>query len=100
MLLDLSSVVGLVSVVLAVAALWLETRRSRLAMHADMLLRLDERFCGATMRQQRQEAARKLLAGAMPNNDLGDLLDFFSNIAYMVNRSALDEVMAYEAFQY
>ncbi len=100
MSLELGSIIGFSSVVVAILGLWLETRRSRLAMHADMLLRLDERFCGAGLRQLRQCAAQNLIAGAAVNNELSELFDFFSNIAYMVKRGALDASMAYEGFQY
>jgi hypothetical protein len=98
--LDVGVIIALASVLVAVVALWLETRRSRLAMNADMLLRLDERFCGAEMRQARCTAAQKLAARAAVNNELGDILDFFTNIAYMVKYGALDAGMAYEAFNY
>ena len=93
-------IAGFASVVVAMVALWLESKKTRLTTQADILLRLDERFCCSEMRTLRGNASGKLLAGKLPNNELGDILDFFSNLAYMVNRGALDMELVYAPFEY
>lgn len=52
------------------------------------------------MRAIRRTAAKKLLKHQLHNNELSEILDFFSNIAYMVELGALDASMAYKPFEY
>ncbi len=96
----MSVFIGLVSVAVAVAALWLETKRSRLATQADILMRLDDRFTSPTLRRLRRAASTKLLAGDAPNLELHEVLDFLCNVAYMVNEGALETRLAFSAFEY
>jgi len=96
----METLIGFVSVAIAVIALRMETKRSRLAIQADVLFRLDERFSSEHMRKTRQTAAQKLTSGDLDNEELSDVLDFFSNIAFMVKADALDTQLAFDAFEY
>lgn len=86
----LTSIIGLFSAISAVVALLLESRRSRITLQTDLLLRLDEKFYCPEMTKMRQIAASKLLREEFPNYELDDLLDCFTTVAYLLERKALD----------
>jgi len=96
----LALTIGLFSAIFAVVAVWLESRRSRIALQADLLLKLNERFYGPQLLKWRQTAARKLLKEEYPNHELEDLLDFFWVVAKLVQRKAIDARLAYDSFEY
>ena len=96
----MDTLIGFISVAVAVAALWLETKRSRLSMQADMLMRLDEKFTDNSVRNLRKAASKKLLADETNIVELCEVLNFFTNISYMVNHQALDQRLAYDGFEY
>jgi len=100
MSIEYGSVAAFLSVMIALVGLLLETRKSRLAMQSDILLRIDERFCCSETRTLRQKAARKLLKRETPNYELTEVLDFFTLIAYMVEHGALSPRLAYAPYEY
>ena len=93
-------VIAVFSAILAVVALAFEVRRSRIALQADLLLRLDERFFGSDMLRTRRAAAKKLLAKERPNYELGDILGFFATVAMLLERKAIDTDLTYDVFEY
>lgn len=91
---------GFISVTIAVVALWLETRKSRISLQADILMRLDDKFATDSLRKMRQTACKKLLAGEKNNSELSEVLNFFTLLSYMVNENALEPRMAFLNFEY
>lgn len=96
----LTPIIGLLSALSAIIALVLESRRSRITLQTDLLLKLDEKFYSPEMTQIRKIAAAKLLKEEFPNHELDDLLDCFTTIAYLVECKALDMKLTYRIFEY
>lgn len=96
----IASIIGLVTALIAVTALGIESRRSRLTLQTDMLLRLDEKFYGTEMRRVRQRAANNLIEGISPNYELEDLLDYFTTVGMLLERRAINLEMTYELYEY
>ena len=91
---------GLFSVTIAMIALVVQGRRSRIALQTDLLLKYYDRFYSPEMHKLRQTAAQQLLAGKSPNYELEDVLDYFGIIGALVERKALDHKLAYGLFDW
>jgi len=98
--LDWTAIAGLGAALVAIAALVLETRRARVTLQTEALLSLSERFDSQAMRKTRQVAASKLLGAEESNYELADILDFFSTIAFLRARGAIDRELAYNQFSW
>lgn len=96
----LASIIGLITAVCAVVTLFLEERRGRIMLQADLLLKLDERFSGQAMCKKRRIAAQKLLKKESPNNELDDLLDYFDTVANLLEQKALNTKLTYKTHEY
>jgi len=96
----MDNIVGFLAVAVALVALIVETTRSRLTQQADTLLRFADRYTAAPMRGTRRAAAKKLLAAKTFNDELSDVLDFFTLLALFVERGAMDARLAYMTFDY
>ena len=94
------ALVGLLSVAVAIIALGIETRRSRISQQADIIIRLAERFKDPAMRELRRTAANKLIQRSATNDELSDVLDFFCILATLVKAGAFNLAFAYSAFDY
>lgn len=85
---------GLLAVAVALAALIVETKRSRLTQQADTLLRFADRYTATLVRQTRRTATKKLLASSESNDELSDVLDFFILLGLSVERGTMDSCLA------
>jgi hypothetical protein len=103
MLLDwnaVSSIIGLVTALAAIVALFFEARRSRRALQTDAHLKLVERFFSANMMKTRQMAAQKLMAKKEPNFELFDVLGFFVTLSILCNNKVVNTKLAFDQFAY
>lgn len=96
----ISTIIGLVTAIIAVGALILETRRSRVALQTEALLSLVEKMDSPEVKTFRMTAAQKLLAHEMPNYELSDVLDFFGTIAFLADSGAIDFDLTYKEFSW
>jgi hypothetical protein len=93
-----TAIVTAAAVIVAAAAVFLESRRSRIALGIDLLMKLDERFNGA-MRKDRAMGARGLLENRP--EDCDDILDFFETLGMLVREGALrDEFVWHYLFHW
>ena len=97
---DWAIVVSSIAVAVAVIALLVQTRNSRIAVQTQALLSLSERFDSAAMRAIRRKAASNLLARKPSDDELADILDFLSSIAFLRSRRAIDRALAYNQFSW
>lgn len=91
---------GLVSATIALIALAVQRRRSRIALQTDLLLRYYDRFYSPEMHKLRQTAAQQLIAGTCPNYELEDVLDYFGIIGALLERRVLDYQLAHGLFDW
>jgi hypothetical protein len=96
----LTLIIGLFSAISAIVALIIESRRSRITLQTDLLLKLDDKFYAPEMIEKRKVAAKKLLKEEFPNPELDDLLDCFSTIAYLVECKAINMDLTWKIFEY
>jgi hypothetical protein len=96
----LASIIGIFSVVSAIAALLLESRRSRITLQSNLLLKLDEKFYSPEILKLRQAAATKLLNEKYLNYELDKLLDAYTTVAMLIECKAIDMDLAYRIFEY
>lgn len=82
----------------ALVVLIVEGRRNRITLQANLLLNLNEQWCSTEMKMLRKAASRKLLRNAIPNYELGELLDFFSMICYLYRARATNADLLYKQF--
>jgi hypothetical protein len=76
-----------------------ETERSRFSTGLESLWQLTEEWNSAAMDDARSNAAAALLAG-QPTADVDEVLDFFDELALLVDRGALDAEMVCHQFYY
>lgn len=91
---------GVITALIALLAILVENRRSKLALQADLLLRLDSVFYGLDMFSMRKLAAERFLTKKKENYEIDEILDFFSVIATLYERGALDKRMIYDMYHY
>ena len=96
----ITSLVSIVGVTIALAALALETRRERLALQVDILMKLQDKWECFDMLKSREAAAKRLLASELVNYELGDVLEFLAVIGFLYERKAIDTDLAYKEFSY
>ncbi len=97
---DWAIVISSTAVVVAVIALIVQTRNARIALQTQALLSLSERFDSAEMRAIRRRAASNLLAMKPSDDELADILDFLSSIAFLRSKGAIDRALAYNQFSW
>jgi len=91
---------GLVTATIAIIALVVGGRRSRIALQTDLLLKYYDRFYSTDMHHLRQTACRKLISGKSPNYELEDVLDYFGIIGALLERKALDQELTCGLFDW
>jgi hypothetical protein len=96
----IGAVASALSVFVALLVFAFQTRRWRVTIQADLILRLLERFNSEEMKKTRSNAAKELLKGPGGNQALSDLLDFLSGVASLIDLKALSKRLAYNHFQY
>jgi hypothetical protein len=100
---DLATLAALISGIaslLAVIGLWVELRRSRVALMTETALRLEERFYSPEMIATRQSAARKLIDGDAFNHELSEVLDFHATMTSLLKRRAIDRQLVLDLQEY
>lgn len=97
---SVASISAIIGVFLALVALVIESRRDRFTLQTQVLLGLDERFQSSEIRALRQQAAANLIAKAPNNYQLSQVLDFLATIAFLYERKAIDQDLAYRNFAY
>jgi hypothetical protein len=90
---------------IAIVALIWESRSTRLALGADVLLKLQEQFDGKQMLIFRRKAVESILSCRSKTttgltDDVDDVLDFFENVALLVRRKVLDTELVWHSFNY
>ncbi len=86
---------------LALIAFWWQVKRARFNQRIDLILKLSERFDKAEMRTSRAKAAQILRTN--PNAEDGavwDVLNFFEELGFLLDRKAVDVEAVYEFFEY
>jgi hypothetical protein len=96
----LAPLVAIVTSLAAIVGLWIELKRSRLALQTESLLSMEERFNSPEMVKTRMEAAKKLMEGDERNPELYDVLDFFYMVAALVKRKAVDRRLGEDFYVY
>ncbi|MGA3984218.1 DUF4760 domain-containing protein, partial [Ralstonia nicotianae] len=80
--------------------LW-QISRARYNQRIDLILKLAERFEKSELRAARAKAARSLLPNRKADNAaIGELLSFFEEVGFLLQRRAIDIDAAYEFFEY
>lgn len=97
---DFASIFSILAVLIAIVALIIESRRDRLALQVDLLLRLDDKLQSPELKSLRQIAAQKLLSNERPNYELEDVLELFSTIAFLYERKTIDTDLTFKQFSY
>lgn len=98
---DWNVVTSLLSLITALIAVWAVIQsnyNSRFCTGADLLIRLEERFITKEMKEKRKKAAEAILKGHYKENNVATILDFFSVIAILAYRSTLDKEMVWRTF--
>ncbi len=90
------------TIALAVIAVWAirtEGKRVRLALGADLVFRLDERFNSQDMKEMRQSVARNINQSPnLQSPNLQPVLDFFEPIGQLMRNGVLDKELVYCMF--
>ncbi len=97
---DWSTLIATLAVLLAIVALYFETRRSRVAIQTEAILSLSDRFDSSLFRDIRRKAAKKLLEAKPAAAELSDVLNFLSTIAFFVKTHAFDKDLVYYHFSW
>lgn len=97
---DFASLFGIIAVFVAILALVIESRRERLILQTDLLLRLDEKLHSSEYLSLRRIAAQKILVGETQNYELEGVLELLSTIAFLYDRKAIDTDLTYKQFAY
>jgi hypothetical protein len=95
-----ASLFSIVAVLIAIIAMLLESRRARLSIKTDILLRLDDKLHSTEYKLLRRIAAQKLLIDEKPNLELEGILELLSTIAFFYVRRAIDTDLTYKQFSY
>jgi hypothetical protein len=94
----MTAVAALIIALATVAQVRQETQRVLFTTGLDSLWHFDAQWNSDSMMDARTAAAAALLDGR-PTHDIDDVLDFFDQIALLLNRGALDEEMVcYELY--
>ncbi|MDP3043029.1 MAG: hypothetical protein Q8N21_01370 [bacterium] len=91
---------GLTTAIVAIYALWAESRRHRFSTGIDLILRLEDQFSTQRMYVNRRKVARafqnKNYVEAM--NEIDEIIDFFEGVGFFVKRGALDRKVVWTFF--
>jgi len=90
---------ALTAAVIAIVALWIESRRSRFSLGIDLLLKLDHNFKTERMCTARQTVAKAYQMNKS-ENDIDEILDFFEMIGLLTHRGALSDILVWHNFFY
>ncbi len=96
----LGAIIGLVMAIMAIIAVWMEHRMSRIAMQNDLLSRLYDCFYEPEMRLVRRIAARKLLSTSQSSYELEEVLNRFTALITLLLRAKVDVGTIYDLFDY
>jgi hypothetical protein len=94
----IAALAGLAAAIVAIVALFLQSRQTAFAIAVDLLLKMDERFDSPEMLRRRQCAARGLLNGSEDN--VRDVLNYFELVGLLMRRKALDRAMVWHDLSY
>ncbi|MDD3626305.1 MAG: hypothetical protein PHV06_03220 [bacterium] len=91
---------GLGTAIIAVCALWLESRRHRFSTSLSLMLRLEEEFSTRRMYKNRKLAAYAFNNGRIREaaNEIDEIIDFFEGIAFFVEKGAIDKESVWTCF--
>ena len=90
-----------VSAVVALANLLIQVRRARFNQRIDLILKLSERFDKAEMRAARAKAAKALRVDRDTTSaQVGEVLSFFEEVGFLLERGAIDVDAVYQFFEY
>jgi hypothetical protein len=91
---------ALVAAIIAVLAIWAESRRQRFAMGVELLLRLDEQFHTERMLANKKRIACAFLANdcSQVPNEMIEIIDFYDEVGFFVRRGGLDKKAVYTFF--
>jgi hypothetical protein len=92
---------GWIGATVGLIGLWYQARRARYTLSIDLVLKLSDRFDSPEMRATRVRAAQALLrAPTEGNTAVDDVLNFFEELGFLVDRRAVDAEAAWEFFYY
>jgi hypothetical protein len=90
-----------VGAVVALFGILMQATRARYTLAIDLILKFGQRFETPEMRTTRAKAGNALLLDPTEGNEcVDDVLNFFEELAFLVDRKAVDEEAAWEFFYY
>ncbi len=95
---SISSIAAIVTALIAIVALVIESKRSRFQMGVDMLLKFNDKFLSTDMLEVRRRAVKGILEGH--NDQADDLLDFFETLGLLVRRKGIEDTFVWHSFFY
>jgi len=99
-----TSIVSLLGVIVALCAVWIQTRQNNLALGATILRDLEREFhWSEEMRNRRLALATFLLnrkVDDIPSSHVSDMLDFFDAIGLYHDKGVIDTEMTWVMFYY
>lgn len=91
---------GLAAAIVAIYALWAESKRHRFSMGIELILRLEDQFSTQRMYTNRRKAAcafrNKNYVEAV--NEIDEIIDFFEGVGFLVKRGALHRKVVWTFF--
>jgi hypothetical protein len=91
---------GLLTALVAIFVIWIESRRHRFSMGLDLILRLEDQFRTERMYVNRRKASLAFQANHCADavNEIDEIIDFFEGVGFMVSRGALNEKIVWTFF--
>jgi hypothetical protein len=84
-----------------IVVFWWQVSRARYNQRIDLILKLSERFDKSEMRAARAKAARALRADRKTEDGaVDDVIGFFEDVGFLLDRNAIDVESVYEFFEY
>ena len=99
MMADVLGIASLIAAAVAAGAAAWQARLLRFSLRVQSLLAVDAAFNTREFRRTRHHAARQLQANA-PDPEVDEVLNFFTTVALLVRRRALDAEMVWHVFFY
>jgi len=96
----IGTIIAILSAISAIVALLIELRMSRIALGTSTLLSLADQMDCDRMRHLRRTAAQNLLGNVAPNHELGEVLNFFAQIAFLYEMRAINRDLTYKQFSW
>lgn len=96
----ITALTGLAAALVAIYALWVESRRHGFSTSFDLMLRFGDQFSTKRMYTNRKKAASAFQRGKLKEsaNEIDEIIDFFEGVAYLVNRGAIDKEAVWTCF--